>query len=118
MSSCGGEENQENCLVKGRDNLESLCQKECSKHDSVAFAVSSDDDICRCYPRMEKDEYTGSAQFDRDSRLTCYAIDNTKNKLAAGDCVPSEIYESTSRYNIAMKVCPRTKMLLRGSVSV
>lgn len=109
----------EDCIVKGRKNVESLCRKECSKHDSVAFAVSfaDDDDTCRCYPRMENGKYTGSAKFDHNTKMTCFFMEGPNTKvLEYGDCVPPEIY-MTSRVSVVMKVCPRLKTALRGNAS-
>jgi len=123
MKKCedGQEENQENCIVKGRENLAEVCQKECMKYDdSVAFAISDqdEDDICRCFPKIVNDGYTGSYELDPDSRLTCYAMEGEDAyEIGVGNCVPSQIYTSRSITEFIMKVCPQVEKLLRGSVS-
>jgi len=123
MNKCedSKEENQGDCLNKGRFNIEYVCQKECMKHDSVAFSVSYeyDDDICHCYPRIKNDEYTGSAKLYRD-KSTCYAMNGSRIEvLGNGECVKTKIVEFLHNgvTDRRMKICPQDEKLLRGSVS-
>jgi len=116
-----GEEKQQNCLDEERKNIETVCHEECMKHESVAFAVSNEDDddaICRCYPPIENDEYTGSGELVPDSKLTCFPMQRELvfySDMAFGDCVPSNIYMSHGITEHTMKICPQDEKLLRGS---
>mmetsp|Transcript_15162 Transcript_15162/g.37160 ORF Transcript_15162/g.37160 Transcript_15162/m.37160 type:complete len:247 (-) Transcript_15162:298-1038(-) len=102
---------QVDCLDEMRYNLESMCRSECSKLDSVAFAVSyaEDDDSCRCFPKMAEGAELYNGSGDRESRLTCYSMADTKTKvLDYGDCIletSGSAPESTT--TLVLKRCPR-----------